>query len=670
MNEDKLILLSGNPNVGKTTIFNLLTGLHQHTGNWTGKTVSTQIGRIKKDKKYVIVDLPGTYSLLSMSEEEIVARDAILFDKIYKNVIVVDSCLLERNLNLVLQILEINKNVIICLNLIDEMKENNIEINVQKLKEILKVPIVLCSGKKNIGIEELIESFENKEISNLSLNYGEKVENLIEEFIPLIGLDAIYEINKRFIALKLLEGDKSIVTSIYDRYGINILSKEVNDFLRYVNFEEIRKIISTKINDECLRITQEVVKYNNQDINRKSRKIDKILTSKYFGIPLSIVMLFIIFYITITLANYPSELLEMGFNFIEDNVFKLSLLLKIPNFIYEPIIFGIFKIIGCVISVMLPPMAIFFALFSIGEESGFLPRIAFNYDKVFKCCGCHGKQALTMCMGFGCNACGVVGSRIIDSPRDKIIAILTNNFIPCNGRFPLIISIITMFFVNKNSSLSNIKASLILLSLIFFSIFISLIVSKILSKTLLKGVPSHFTLELPSFRKPNIVNVIKRSFIDKTLFVLNRAIKIALPAGLIIWLFANININDLSILSIISNFINPFAILIGLDGIILLAFILALPANEIVLPIILMGYLNKGLISEINSLITLKTILVDNGWNIIRALSVCLFSLMHFPCATTLLTIKKEIGSKWMIYSFIIPLFTGIILLLILNTLF
>ncbi len=667
MNEDKLILLSGNPNVGKTTIFNALTGLHQHTGNWTGKTVSTQIGRIKKDKEYVIVDLPGTYSLLSMSDEEIVARDAILFDKVYKNVIVVDSCFLERNLNLVLQILEINKNVIVCLNLMDELEEKKIEINTEKLKRIFNVPIILCSGKKIIGIDELIGNFESKEISDYTLNYGEKVEQLIEDFIPLIGLDAIYGINKRFIALKLLEGDKSIVTSIYDRYCVDILSKEVNEFLRDVNFEEIRRIVSITINNECEKIARETVKYNDEDINKKSRKIDKILTSKYFGIPISMLTLLIIFYLTITLANYPSKLLEILFNLIENGLYKLSLLLKLPKFIYEPLVLGIFKTIGCVISVMLPPMAIFFALFSLGEESGALPRIAFNYDKVFKCCGCHGKQALTMCMGFGCNACAVVGSRIIDSPRDKLIAILTNSFIPCNGRFPLIISIIIMFFVRGNGIFASIKASLILLLLIMFGILISFIVSKVLSKTLLKGIPSHFTLELPAFRKPDFLNVVKRSFIDKTLFVLGRAVKIALPAGLIIWLFANIKINNLSIISYASDFIDPFANLIGLDGIVLLAFILALPANEIVLPIILMGYLNSGLMGDSGSLNDLKSILIDNGWNTLTALSVCIFSLMHFPCATTLYTIKKEVGTKWMVYSFFIPLIIGIIVLLLIN---
>ncbi len=667
MNEDKLILLSGNPNVGKTSIFNILTGMHQHTGNWTGKTVATQIGKIKNKKEFVIVDLPGTYSLLSMSDEEILSRDTILFDNAYKIVIVVDSCFLERNLNLVLQILEISKNAILCLNMEDELERKKIIIDKEKLSEILDIPVVFCSAKNKTGFSELVDSFEYEKISDFKTDYGDYLETLISDFIPIIGLDSIYNINKRFIALKLLEGDKSIVESIYNRFGINILSKEVNEYLRNINFEEVRRIISLKINEECERISQITVKYNEKDINEKSRRIDKIITSKIWGIPISIVMLILIFYITIVLANYPSKFLGFIFNEIEDVLLKIVLYFKVAKFIYEPLLFGIYRTVGWVVSVMLPPMTIFFALFSLGEESGFLPRIAFNFDKVFKCCKTHGKQILTMCMGFGCNACGVIGSRIIDSPKDKIISILTNNFVPCNGRFPLIISIISMFFISSTNN--KLMASIILSVLILFSIFISLIISRILSSTILKGIPSHFNLELPMYRKPRIFNVILRSIIDKTLYVLGRAVKVALPAGLIIWMFANISINNITILSYITNFLDPFAKLIGLDGIILFAFVLALPANEILLPIILMGYLSTGSINEISSLNQIKTTLINNGWTIMTALSVCIFSLMHFPCATTLLTIKKEIGIKWMVYAFLIPTITGIIILYILNSL-
>lgn len=668
INEDKLILLSGNPNVGKTSIFRLLTGIHHQIKNLTGKSISAQMGRIKNNKEYVIVDLPGIYSLLGSTDEEILVRDTILFDNTHKNIIVIDSCFLEKNLNLVFQILEMNKNVLLCLNFIDELNNKKIEINTEKLSELLDVPVIMCSAKNNIGINDLIKSFDIEKNSSYFLNYGGKIESLLNDFIPLIGLDAIYDINKRFVALKLLEGDKSIVKSIYSRYGIDILSKEVNEFLRNINFEEIRKEVAIIINNECKTVASKTIKYLNQDINENSKKIDKIITSKKWGIILSLLSFFLVFYLTIVLSNYPSRFLNIFFNFIENKLYDIFIYLKVTKYIYEPLIFGIFRIIGKIISTMLPPMAIFFTLFSLGEESGLLPRIVFNCDKIFKCCKSHGKQALTMCMGFCCNAYGVIGSKVIDSPRDKLVAILTNNFIPCSGRISLLISIISIFFIKETN---NFYISLILVGFILFGIFISLFITKILATTVLKNINSHFTLELPPYRKPNIKSVIYRSFIDKTLFILIKAIKVSLPAGIIIWLFANININEISLLNHISHFLNPFAELLGLDGFILFAFILALPANEIVLVIILMGYLSSGIMITIPTNITeLKEILVNNGWDTIKALNVCLFSIMNCPCLTTFLTIKKEVGVKWSILAFLISLITCTLILLLINQIF
>ncbi len=665
MKENKLILLSGYPNTGKTTIFNLLTKKYKYTNNLCGRKLNTKIGKIKNNKEYIIVDLPGVYSLLSMNDEEVLTRDTILFDNAYKNVIVVDSCFLERNLNLVLQMLEINKKIILCLNFIDELDSKNIEIDKEKLSTLLDLPVIMCSAKNKIGIDDLINNFDVEKSSSYSINYGKKVEEILNKFIPLIGLDAIYNINKRFIALKLLEGDKSIVKSIYIRYGVDILSKEVNEFLRDINFEEMRRIIAIEVNNESKRISLEVIKYLNKDINQTSRKIDKIITSKRWGIPLFLLIFTIILYLTIVLTSYFSQFLNFIFHFIENKLYEIFIYLKVVKYIYNPLLFSIFKSVGYIISIMLLPMVIFFALFSLGEECGFLSRIAFNFDKMFKCFKSHGKHALTTCMGFGCNACSVIQTRMIDSPRDKIIAAITNNFIPCSGKLPMLISIITIFFVSEKNS--NILVALILITLMTFGILISLIVSKILATTLLKGVTSYFTLELSPYRKPNIINVIKRSVMDKTFFILKRVIKVALLGGLVIWLFANINISNLSLLNHISNFLDPFAKLIGLDGFILFAFILALPATEMVLPLILMGYLSTKTTNEISNIIELKKVLVNNGWDIIKAISVCLFSLMHFPCMTTLITIKKEIGLKWSIISFIIPTAIGISILFVFN---
>ena len=324
-----------------------------------------------------------------------------------------------------------------------------------------------------------------------------------------------------------------------------------------------------------------------------------------------------------------------------------------------------------VVSVMLPPMALFFPLFTILEDIGYLPRIAFNVDGIFKKCKTCGKQALTMAMGFGCNAVGVSGCRIIDSPRERLIAILTNSFVPCNGRFPILISIITMFLVGVEGGFWNsLLGVLILMMVIGFGIFMTFVTSSVLSKTLLKGVPSSFTLELPPYRRPQYGKVIVRSIFDRTFFVLGRAITVAIPAGLVIWCLANININGGSLLSILSNVLDPLGKLLGMDGVILLAFILAFPANEIVIPIIIMSYMSTGNLVDISNLSTLREVLVSNGWTWVTAVSVMLFSLMHWPCSTTCLTVKKETSSiKWTILSIVIPTFCGVVICLIFNAL-
>lgn len=401
-------------------------------------------------------------------------------------------------------------------------------------------------------------------------------------------------------------------------------------------------------------------------------KIDKILTSKKFGIPIMICFLGLIFWLTITGANYPSKMLSGLFSYIEIELVKFFNFINSPDWLTSVIIDGAFKTLAWIVSVMLPPMAIFFPLFTILEDLGYLPRIAFNLDKYFKKAGCSGKQSLTMCMGFGCNAAGVTGARIIDSPREKLLSILTNSFVPCNGKFPFLICmasiLIGSFFTN---GVTSILSSLIVLALIIFGIFMTLIISKLLSKTIVKGAPSSFILELPPYRKPQIGKILVRSIFDRTLFVLGRAIVVAIPAGIVIWLFSNISINGISILSYIANFLNPFAKLLGFDGYILTAFILGIPANEIVLPILLMGYINAGTLVNLEDYSTIGTILFQNGWTLITFINVMIFSLLHFPCATTLLTIKKETNSwKWTFLSFALPTICGILICMITNLIY
>ncbi|NMB40348.1 MAG: ferrous iron transporter B [Firmicutes bacterium] len=379
------------------------------------------------------------------------------------------------------------------------------------------------------------------------------------------------------------------------------------------------------------------------------RLIDDLVTSKIFGYPLMLLLLGMVFWITIIGANYPSALLADLFWWLEERLTALFLIMGAPLWLHGLAVQGIYRGLAWVVAVMLPPMAIFFPIFTLLEDLGYLPRVAFNLDRIFKKVGAHGKQALTMSMGFGCNAAGVIAARIIDSPRERMIAILTNNFVPCNGRFPILIIISTMFVGTKTTSrYGNIAASAMVIGLVLVGISATFFVSWALSKTILKGKPSLFTLELPPYRKPQVVQVIARSFLDRTVFVLGRAVIVAAPAGAIIWIMANVFIGDISFIRHATGWLEPFGQALGLDGVIVLAFLLGLPANEIVIPIMLMCYFSAGAMLELDSISALRDLLIFQGWTGLTALNVMLFSLLHFPCGTTLFTIGKETGSfKW-----------------------
>ena len=679
-NNEKTITLIGNPNVGKSTIFNALTGLNQHTGNWPGKTVEVAEGSYTYNKnKYNIIDLPGTYSLFASSKEEEVASDFICFNKTDLIVLVLDATILERNLNLATQIIEAGKNTLICLNLCDEAKKKNIKIDDKALSKKLKVPVIKTAANDKKSIKKLLDKIEectNKEvnINNNIITYDEKIEDIIKKMNMTLKKYSKKEINNfRFYSIKVLEKNKNFNEKIYkylkiDKSNYGKIENIIDNCLSYLK--------ENNINDYQEKITSLIVQNNNslykcvvKQNDYKTPKIDKILTSKIFGIPIMILFLALILWITIKGANYPSEALSKLLFSINDLISDLLIKINTPNVIHDILINGVLKTLFWVVSVMLPPMAIFFPLFTLLEDAGFLPRIAFNLDKLFNKAKCHGKQALTMCMGLGCNACGVTGARIIDSPRERLIAILTNVFTPCNGRFPSLIAIITMFFVS--GSFSSIKSSIILTLVLILSVFITLLTSKFLSKTILKGMPSNFVLEMPPYRKPNIKKVIIRSVIDRVLFVLLRAISVAAPAGLIIWLLSNIHVNGASIFSILTNFLDPVAYVFGLDGTILMAFILGFPANEIVIPIIIMGYLNGTSITDYSNLLELKNLLVTNGWTIKTAICTLIFTLFHFPCSTTLLTIKKETKSTlWTIVAFVLPTIIGLMLCFMINLIF
>lgn len=606
---EKLIALAGNPNVGKSTVFNALTGMRQHTGNWPGKTVKLAKGTVRRgDTLFHLVDLPGCYSLLSHSREEETARDFICREAPDAVLVVCDATCLERCLYLALQILAVTPDVVLCVNLLDEAEKKRIHVDLDRLSKELGIPVVGTSARKKEGLEQIISA-----LARLERNTYENDEDNAHKKPEICNPQKVLPAAEIFVR---------------------------------------------RAEDIC----KKAVRFQNPGYDRKDRRLDHIFTSRRTGFPIMFLLLLFVFWLTISGANLPSSLLSEGLFHIEDMLAKLAVSLHIPALIYKPLIFGVYRMLAWVISVMLPPMAIFFPLFTLLEDFGYLPRIAFNLDRFFQKCRACGKQALTMCMGFGCNAVGVTGCNIIDSPRERLLAILTNSFVPCNGRFPTIIAIISMFLAgNASGPLSSLPAAFLLALVILLGVGMTLFISRLLSATVLKGFPSSFVLELPPYRTPQIGTVIVRSVLDRTLFVLGRAVKIAAPAGLLIWLMANVMVGNTTLLQHCTETLDPFARLFGLDGVILMAFILGMPANEIVVPVMLMAYLSKGSLVEIENLSALKQLLTDNGWTFITAVSTIFFSLMHWPCGTTCLTVHKETGSvKWTLAAMLIPTLSGL----------
>ncbi len=675
--EKRVVALAGNPNVGKSTVFNALTGLHQHTGNWPGKTVTSAIGEFKeKDEVFSLVDLPGTYSLFPHSQEETVARDFLCFEKIDAAVIVCDCTTLERSLALVFQVLEVTNKAVVCLNLADEAKKKNIKINEKKLEELLGVPVVLTDAKNKIGFEKLKEKIFEVCKSKNGYRAPFSYDTAVETALKSIAGDE----SDRFLKAQLIFESESFKKAYETKKGKIEENAELFESLegakellskQYPTIVSLRDGMTFSLLSKAKSVCARCVDSKRRN-DAFDRRLDRVFTGAKTGIPIMLLLLALVLFITIYAANLPSELLSRFLFSFGEKLRKLLDSWNVKWWITEPLVDGAYKTMAWVVSVMLPPMAVFFPLFTLLEDFGYLPRVAFNLDHCFKKCNACGKQSLCMCMGLGCNAAGVVGCRIIDSKRERLIAIITNPFMPCNGRFPAIIAIGSMFFsASLSKAIKPFAAAGILTFVILLGVLATFFSSWLLSKTVLKGESSAFTLEMPPYRIPKIGSVLVRSVFDRTLFVLSRAVCVSAPAGLLIWILANVKVGNTAIVTHLSSFLDAAGKPIGLDGVILLSFILGFPANEIVLPVALMCYTSQGVLLSASDTASVFAVLSANGWTAVTGVCFILFSLMHFPCSTTMLTVYKETKSiKWTLLTFFLPTMFGIAACFLVNLVF
>jgi ferrous iron transport protein B len=674
---DFLVALAGNPNTGKSTVFNALTGLRQHTGNWPGKTVSRAEGTYKHaDQSIKVVDLPGTYSLQAASVDEEVARDFLLFGRPDVTVIVIDATRLERNLNLTLQVLEVTDRAVVALNLMDEARRHGIGVDPAALSTELGVPVIPMAARQGTGVAELrqailqVASGAMQPRPHRLRELPPEVEAAIAEVRPVVEATYPDLPNARWVALRLLSGDAQVAGPVPVDLGEKVTHA------RWRLTPDFEDRLSAALYADAERITRAVqvtgLRRMRVDFDKH---LDRLLTSRWTGLPVMVFLLAVVFWLTIAGANVPSAMLATLLVDTVHPVLKdLGAAIGMPRWLNGFLFDGMYLATAWVVSVMLPPMAIFFPLFTLLEDFGYLPRVAFNMDRMFQRVGAHGKQALTMCMGFGCNAAGVVATRVIDSPRERLVAIITNNFSLCNGRWPTQILIASIFLGTLVSAqLGGIVAAGAVVGIALLGVVFMFGVSWLLTRTVLKGEATSFSLELPPYRPPRLLQTLYTSLIDRTAIVLWRAVVFALPAGAVIWLISNIHVGGASIATHLVSGLNPVGILLGLNGVILLAYVVAIPANEIVIPTILMLTVHTlglaglgagdGVMFELDDAGTVGELLASAGWTTLTGVNLMLFSLLHNPCSTTIYTIYKETRSaRWTLVSTILPIVLGVVM--------
>lgn len=639
MKRDVAVTLAGVPNVGKSTVFNALTGLRRHTGNWTGKTVDCAVGYFDRGGRHFSVsDIPGAYSLFTHSPEENEAKRYILEENSDVTVVICDASSIERCLVPFFQIGEATDRIAVFVNLCDEAKKNGISVDIQMLESRLGVPVVAGSARLGTGINSLV---------SVCTDIADR------KILPTPAKVDYGDMEKEIACLEEAGMSRwEAVRSIYD----------APENFGHPDAKALRDRVAESTAAACKAAVSGIVIREETDRPSRNEKIDRILTGRLTAFPIMTLLLLGIFFLTVKGANYPSDGLWAIFSFVLRHLKSALEAVCFPPALISFLCDGVVGTTGWIVSVMLPPMAIFFPLFTIAEDLGYLPRVAFDLDRCFKGCGGCGKQALCMCMGLGCNAVGVSGCRIIDSKKERLIATVTNSFIPCNGRFPTILALCTLFFTGSDGSSGLVSAAVLTLT-VMLSVAITLLASLVLSKTVIKGRTSCFTLELPPYRTPNIIETVKRSVLDKTLFVLARAVSVAAPAGAVIWILSRLSIGDTVILSAITDLFDPIGNIMGLDGVILTAFLLSLPANEITLPIMIMAYTVSDTLSNQNDVLFIGEVLRQNGWSTVTAVCTLIFTLFHCPCSTTLLTIKKETKSiPVTVFAALLPTAIGMVL--------